>query len=84
MSQFNLIYIPQKTHLIYDEYYCNLCETKYSDKTSHVFLWGEQPNPNVYEGDFMFILLFGIPSLMIVFVFMQPLPDVHINLSHVS
>ena len=45
---------------------------------------GEQPKLNIDEGYVMFILLFGIPCLMIVFVFMQPLPDFHINLPRVS
>ena len=45
---------------------------------------GEQPKPNFAEGDLMLIFIFGIPCLLIVFVFLHPLPDVHINLSHVS
>ena len=32
----------------------------------------------------MLILIFGIPCLLILFVFLQPSTDVHINLSHVS
>ena len=47
-------------------------------------LWGEQQKPNVAEGDVMFVLLFGIPCFLIVFVFLQTLPDEQINSSHVS
>ena len=46
--------------------------------------WKEQPRPNVAEGYVMFILIFGIPCLMIVYIFMRPSPDSHINFSHVS
>ena len=67
-----------------DEYACNICETNFSDNILQVYLWGEQPKPNVYEVDVILILISGIPYFLIVFVFMQHLSDVHFNLSHVS
>ena len=32
----------------------------------------------------MIILILGVPCLMIVFLFMQSSPDVHVNMSRVS
>ena len=55
MSVFNLIYIPKYTLLIFDEYACNFCETKSSEKIAQVYLWGEQTKTNVAEGDIMLI-----------------------------
>ena len=84
MSWFHLIYIPQYAPLIFDEYACNLCETKFSDRISQVSLYGEQPKPNFDEKYVLFILIFGINCLLIVFVFLQPSPVVHIKFSHIS
>ena len=39
----------------FNEYDYNMCETKYFDKISEVFLCGEQPKPNVDEGDVLFV-----------------------------
>ena len=68
----------------FDEYACNMYETKYYDKISQVSLCGEQKKPNVDEGDTLLICVLGIPCLMILFVFLIPSPDVHINFSHMS
>ena len=59
-------------------------ETKSSENILEVFLCAEQPKANVYEGYVLLILHYGIPCLLIVFLFLQPSPYVHINLSHVS
>ena len=70
--------------LFFDEYACNLHETKFFEKISQVSLCGEQQKPNVDELDDFLVLLFGIPCFLIVSVFLEPLPDFHIKLSHVS
>ena len=44
----------------------------------------EQPKPNADEADILLILLFRIPCLLIVFIFLQPSLYVDIHLSHVS
>ena len=62
-----------------DECACNMHETKYFDKISQVSLCGEQPKPNFDEGDVLMIWIFGIPCLLIVFVFLQPSPGVRIT-----
>ena len=71
ISRFHLIYIPQHKPLIFDEYYCNLHETKSSDKISQARLCGEQQKTNIDEVDVLLILLIGITSLLIVFVFLK-------------
>ena len=68
--------------LCFDEYDYNMHETESYDKISQVSLCGEQPKPNVDEGNVLFILIFGIPCFRIVFI--KYSLDVHINLSHVS
>ena len=68
----------------FDKYACNMYETKSSDKISSVSLYGENPKANVDEENFLLILLFGVPFLLIVFVFLKHSHDVHINLSCVS
>ena len=47
-------------------------ETKSSDNISQVYLWGEQPKPNVYAGYILLICVSGLPCLMILFVMMLP------------
>ena len=49
-----------------------------------VSLWVEQPKPNVDEGYILLIFILGLLFLLILFVIMQPSPDLHINLLHVS
>ena len=56
---------------------------KASDKISQVSVCGEQPKINIDEEHVLLISLFGINGLMIVFLFLQPLFDINLNLSHV-
>ena len=66
------------------EYACNICETNFSDKILYVLVWEEQPKHKIAEVDFMSVLIFGIPCMIIVFLFLQPSSDVHIHFSHIS
>ena len=67
-----------------DEYVYNICGKQYL-KIYHKFSYGGgKPKPKVAKGDVMFIFLSVVPSLMIVFVFLQPSTYIHIYFSRVS
>ena len=50
----------------------------------HKYPYGGNKKTNVSEGYVMTILIFGIPCFIILFIFLQHLPNVHINMLHVS
>ena len=81
---FSLFILINKYHYFYEEYACSMCETKYSNKISQVYLCGEQLKPNADEGDILLILIFGIPCLLIVLVFLHPSLDINISFLHFS